>query len=173
MRAATESPDRLPDWSAVRSVLLLRLRSIGDTVLMTPCLTALKSMRPDLKIAVVSEPLSAPLLAAHPLVDDLIVSEKSLTSRARLLSRLRRQRFDVAFNMHGGTTATWLARLSGGGCTIGYKGYRHSRLFDLRAPDPDAILGRKEVHSVEQQLALLHWSGVPWPANPRLVLAAS
>ncbi|MEN3336242.1 MAG: heptosyltransferase [Blastocatellia bacterium] len=164
----------LPDWSAARKVLLIRLRSIGDTVLMTPCLAALKSLRPDLEIAVVSEPLAAPLLEDHPLVDHLVVAEKSLAGRARLVGELRRARYDVAFNLHGGTTATWLTRLAGAKCTIGYKSYRHSQGLDLRAPDAEAILGRKQLHTVEQQLALLHWAGVPWsPGRPQLRLAVS
>jgi ADP-heptose:LPS heptosyltransferase len=164
----------LPDWSAARKVLLIRLRSIGDTVLMTPCLAALKALRPDLEIAVVSEPLAAPLLEDHPLVDYLIVAEKSLAGRAKLVRELRRAPYDVAFNLHGGTTATWLARLAGAKCTIGYKGYRHSQRLDLRAPNAEVILERKQLHSVEQQLALLHWAGVPWPLRrPQLSLAVS
>jgi heptosyltransferase III len=161
----------LPDWSLARKVLLIRLRSIGDTVLMTPCLAALKSLRPDLQIAVVSEPLAAPLLEDHPLVDHLIVVEKSLAGRARLVRELRREPYDVAFNLHGGTTATGLARLAGAKWTIGYKSYRHSQRLDLRAPDAEVILGRKQLHTVEQQLALLHWAGVPWPLRrPQLSL---
>jgi ADP-heptose:LPS heptosyltransferase len=162
----------LPDWTAARGVLLVRLRSIGDTVLMTPCLVALKAWRPDLHVAVVSEPLAAPILEDHPLVDRLFVTGTSLADRARLVRQLRRARYDVAFNLHGGTTATTLARLSGAQWTVGYRGYRHSQRLDLRAPDPDVILGRKQLHSVEQQLALLHWAGVPWPAaRPQLRIA--
>jgi ADP-heptose:LPS heptosyltransferase len=161
----------LPDWSVARKVLLIRLRSIGDTVLMTPCLAALKGLRPDLQIAVVSEALAAPLLEDHPLVDQLIVVEKSLAGRARLVRELRREPYDVAFNLHGGTTATGLARLAGAKWTIGYKSYRHSQRLDLRAPDAEVILGRKQLHTVEQQLALLHWAGVPWPLRrPQLSL---
>lgn len=164
----------LPDWSAARNVLLIRLRSIGDTVLMTPCLEALKSWRPDLRIAVVSEPLAAPVIEDHPLVDHLIITEKSLAARARLVRELRRTPYDIAFNLHGGTTATWLARFARVSCTVGYAGYRQSRRLDLRAPDPEVILGRQPLHSVEQQLALLHWAGVPWPlVRPQLSLGVS
>ena len=70
-----------PDWSRIRRVLLVRLRSIGDTVLMTPCLEALKSWRPELEVTVLMEPLSAPILEAHPLIDQLIVAEKSFAAR--------------------------------------------------------------------------------------------
>lgn len=164
----------MPDWSRIRRVLLVRLRSIGDTVLMTPCLEALKAWRPELEITVLLEPLSAPILDAHPLVDQLIVAEKSLTARARLIGRLRRARFDLAFNLHGGTTATLLARLAGARHTAGYKGYRASWMLRLRAPDPNEILGRAKLHSVEQQLALLCWTGVPWPTTrPQLHLTVS
>jgi ADP-heptose:LPS heptosyltransferase len=162
------------DWSCARRVLLVRLRSIGDTVLMTACLAALKSWRPDIELTVLSEPLAAPLLEDHPHVDRLIVARPGFASRARVVRRLRRERFDVAFNMHGGTTATFLARLSGARHSVGYKGYRYSWLLSARAPAPDVLLGRARVHSVEQQLALLNWAGVPWPASgPQLSLKVS
>jgi len=163
-----------PDWSLVNRALFVRLRSIGDTVLMTPCLAALKSWRPDIEIAVVSEPLAAPVLEDHPLVDELVIARPDLSSRARLISRLRRERFDIAFDMHGGTTATIISALSGARQTVGYRGYRYSFLLSRRAPSPDQLLGRSRVHSVEQQLALLRWAGVPWPeGGPRLCLKVS
>jgi ADP-heptose:LPS heptosyltransferase len=164
----TETPF---DWSRVQRVLLVRLRSIGDTVLMTPCLAALKAWRPDLEIAVVSEQLAAPLLEGHPLVDELIIAKQPVRSRASLIARLRNARFDVAFNMHGGSTGTILARLSGARHSAGYRGLPLSWLLSDRAPSPDVILGRSRIHSVEQQLALLNWSGVPLPeSRPRLSL---
>lgn len=141
---------------------------------MTASLQALKSWRPDIKIAVLTEPLAAPVLDAHPFVDKLIIAEKSLGSRARLISRLRREKFDIAFNMHGGTTATILAALAGAKHTVGYRGYRNSWMLGARAPSPDLILGRARLHSVEQQLALLHWAGMPWPAvRPQLSVVVS
>ncbi|HWP42586.1 MAG TPA: glycosyltransferase family 9 protein [Blastocatellia bacterium] len=163
----------LPDWTRVRRVLLIRLRSIGDTVLMTPCLAALKSWKPDIEISVLTEPLSAPLLEDHPMVDRLIIAGPALAARARLALRLRSRRFDVAFNLHGGTTGMFLARLSGARQTIAFRGHRQSWLMSGRAPSPDVILGRARIHSVEQQLALLHWAGVPWPERPVLSLALS
>lgn len=174
--AARRSP--VPDWSTVRRVLLIRLRSIGDTVLMTPCLAAIKSFRPDIEITALSEPLSAPLLEDHPLVDGLVIARPDLAARARVVAQLRRKRFDVAFNMHGGTTATILAALSGASHTISYGDYALSWLLTARAPAPDVILGRAHMHSVEQQLALLSWAGVPAPASStpattRLSLAVS
>src|SRR5215467_10659075 len=90
----------LPDWKRAERILLIRLRSIGDTVLMTPCLSAIKSWRPDLEITVVSEPLASPLLKDHPLIDRLLITGDGLVARARLIGELRRASFDVAFNLH-------------------------------------------------------------------------
>ena len=162
------------DWSFVRSVLLIRLRSIGDTVLMTPCLSALKNWRPNIEIAVVSEPLAAPVIEGHPLVDELIVTESSTASRASLITSLRKARFDIAFNMHGGPTGAILCRLVKAKRSIGYMGLALSWLLSDRAPAPDVILGRSRIHSVEQQLALLSWTGVPWPRErPALTLTTT
>ncbi|HSQ19673.1 MAG TPA: hypothetical protein VLR92_04785, partial [Blastocatellia bacterium] len=85
------------DWSRVQSILLIRLRSIGDTVLMTPCLAALKAWRPELHVSVMSESLAAPLLEDHPLLDQWIVARQSLRARASLITQLRKERFDLAF----------------------------------------------------------------------------
>jgi ADP-heptose:LPS heptosyltransferase len=155
-------------------VLLVRLRSIGDTVLMTPCLAALKTWRPDLKVYVLSESLASPLLEKHPLIDQLFLAPESTASRLGLISQLRQHSPDVAFNLHGGSTGAILSRLSGATHSIGYKGLSCSWLLSDRAPAPDQILGKKKIHSVEQQLALLRWSGVSAaPSNPALKLEVS
>ncbi|MBI3654532.1 MAG: glycosyltransferase family 9 protein [Acidobacteria bacterium] len=154
------------DWARLHNVLLVRLRSIGDTVLMTPCLEAIKTLRNDIAITVISEPLAAPLLEDHPLVDRLLIADESFIARARLIRLLRRSHFDVAINLHGGSTAALIARLSGASHTVGYADYKHSRLLTMRAPAPDVILQRAAIHSVEQQLALLYWAGLETAQTP-------
>ena len=170
-KTARAEPEGRIDWASVKRVLLVRLRSIGDTVLMTACLRALKDWRPDIEISAVVEPLSAPILEQHPLVDHLLVAGRSTVARARLIRSLRRDRYDLALNMHGGGTAAIVTALSGARTTVGYRGLSQSWMLAQRAPPPDLILGRREIHSVEQQLALLRWSGMPFPPMPKLQLA--
>lgn len=161
------------DWSRIKRVLLIRLRSIGDTVLMTPCLQALKDWQPAVEIGVVTEPSAAPVLEGHSLVDYLFVTTKALTSRVSLTARLRGKGFDLAFNLHGGSTAMLLTAMSGAKHTFGFRDQQGSWLLSERAPAPDLLLGRKRIHSVQQQLALLSCAGVPAPQQPRLSLAIS
>jgi ADP-heptose:LPS heptosyltransferase len=167
------APDAPVDWSRVKRVLLIRLRSIGDTVLMTPCLQALNDWHPAVEIGVVTEPAAAPILEGHPLVDQLFVTPKALTSRISLIARLRKQGFDLAFNLHGGSTAMLLTALSGARYTFGFRDHQGSWLLSNGAPGPDVLLGRQRIHSVEQQLALLGFAGVPLPEQPVLSLAIS
>lgn len=153
------------DWREINKVVLVRLRSIGDTVLTTACLKAIKEFNPGTKVTVVSEALAAPLLEEHPLVDRLLVCGRSSSSKIKLIRELRAEPADIALDLHGGSTATIITAFSGAKVTAGYAGYRYSWLQKLGAPPPDEILGRTQIHSVEQQLALLTWCGLPWPSQ--------
>jgi predicted lipopolysaccharide heptosyltransferase III len=162
------------DWNEVQRILLVRLRSIGDTVLATPSAAALKRFVPNARIDVLVEDWIAPLLDEHPLIDQVLqVPRRGISSRARIARELRRRRYDVAYNLHGGTTATFLTRASGARHRVGYKTYQYAQLHNHQAPSPLELWGQQKTHSVEQQLALLGWTGVPVTDRPRTVLGVS
>lgn len=150
------------DWQSVRSVLIVRLRSIGDTVLATPSLHALRRFLPDARIDILLEDWVAPVLDGFQDVDNVItVERKSTRVRARVARQLRANKYDVVYNLHGGTTATFLTRATGARHRVGYAEYRYRRLHNHIAPSPIELWGREKLHSVEQQLGLLGWTGVP------------
>jgi len=160
------------DWQAVQSVLVVRLRSIGDTVLATPSLYALKRFLPQARIDVLLEDWVAPVLDGFQSVDNIITIKRGRTSsRARIVRQLRSTRYDVAYNLHGGTTATLLTRASGARHRVGYASYQYSRLHNHLSPPSSLLWGRERTHSVEQQLALLGWTGVPVTDRPPTLLA--
>ena len=159
------------DWKTVERVLLVRLRSIGDTVLSTPSLYALRRFLPHAAIDILVEDWVAPVLEGHPHVDNVITVEKGLASRVRIALRLRAKRYDVVYNLHGGTTATLLTRASGAKYRVGFENYQYARLHNHLSPSSSFLWGRDRTHSVEQQLALLGWTGVPVSDRPRTQLA--
>ena len=162
------------DWREARRVLVVRLRSIGDTVLATPSLHALRRFLPDAQIDVLLESWVAPVLEGFDALDNIITVERGSTaSRARAVKRLRAAHYDVAYNLHGGTTATLLTRASGARHRVGYSSYQYSRLFNHAAPPATRIWGQAKTHSVEQQLALLGWTGVPVSDRPATRLAVT
>ena len=162
------------DWAQVRRVLVVRLRSIGDTVLATPTLAALRAYLPHARIDVLLEDWVAPVLDAQPDIDRVVrVDRGSFADRLRLAWDLRQERYDVAINLHGGTTATLLARASGATHRIGYRDYHYANLHNHLAPSAAEVWGRAETHSVENNLALAGWAGVPVSAKIPLRLAVT
>lgn len=176
--AGDDSPQPLGpsrwDWKDVRRVLLIRLRSIGDTVLATSSIDALKRFLPDAEIDILVEDWVAPVLAEHPSVHRIVSFERgSLAARARVAHEIRSRRYDVVYNLHGGTTATFLTRATGARHRVGYASYQYSQLHNHLSPSPLLLWGQQKTHSVEQQLALLGWTGVPVTDRPPTHLAIS
>ena len=151
----------------MKRVLVVRLRSIGDTVLVTPCLIALRRFLPDAQIDVLLEDWVAPVLDGFDAVDNVLIVGKDKKSRIETAWRIRRNKYDVVFNLHGGTTATFFVRASGASYRIGFQDYQYSFLYTHRAPSPLEFWQNEHAHSAEQQLALLGSVGVPVEDKPK------
>src|SRR5262245_44274092 len=134
-------------------ILLVRLRLIGDVVFTTPLLRGLKRRFPEAQLTYLVEPSAAPVLERNPHISELIVVPRPRgLSRLRddysLATRLRRQRFDVAIDLHGGPRSAWLTWTSGAPRRIGYTIRGRSWMYtDVVARAPD--LGAR--HSVANQ----------------------
>src|SRR5438876_6231379 len=162
------------DWRSVGRVLVVRLRSIGDTVLTTPSLIALRRFLPQARIDILVEEWIAPVLEGFDEIDRVITLDNhSVLSRARVARELRTARYDVVYNLHGGTTATLLTRASGAEHRVGFAPYQYSRLHNHVAPSSAELWGTFKLHSVEQQLALIGWTGVPVTDRPPTRLAVT
>lgn len=152
----------------MRRVLVVRLRSIGDTVLATPSLIALRRFLPDAQIDILLEDWVAPLLNDFDAVDNVISFERNdLKSRLQTARTLRANKYDVAFNLHGGTTATFFVRASGAKYRVGFRSYQYNFLYTHLAPSPLEFWQKDHAHSAEQQLALLGFVGVPVEDKPK------
>jgi len=162
------------DWPAIRRVLVVRLRSIGDTVLTTPSLLALRRFLPQAQIDILLEDWVAPVLEGSDLIDRVItIPRESKAARGRMARELRNTRYDVVYNLHGGTTATLLTRATGAKHRVGFGHYQYARLHNHLAPSSTEIWQRPILHSVEQQLALVGWTGVPVTDRPGTRLAVT
>jgi heptosyltransferase III len=162
------------DWSTVKRVLMVRLRSIGDTVLTTPSLFALRRFLPHAQIDILLEDWVAPVLAGSELIDQVIsVPRDRKAARARMARTVRAANYDVVYNLHGGTTSTFLVRATGAKHRVGFGHYQYARLHNHLAPQPQTLWRRSPLHSVEQQLALIGWTGVPVTDRPPTRLAVS
>ncbi len=115
---------RSPDPAAVRRVLLVRPRFIGDVCLTLPSLDAIRAACPAARVAYVVERPSAPLLEGDPRVDELIVAEPGGSVRAgvALAAKLRSFAPQVTIDFFcNPRTALWTF-LSGAPVRVGYPG---------------------------------------------------
>jgi lipopolysaccharide heptosyltransferase II len=155
------------DWPNVKRVLVVRLRSIGDTVLSTSSLIALRRFLPDARIDILLEDWVAPVLEGLETIDNVLKVEKTSGSRFQTAWKIRRNKYDVAFNLHGGTTATFFVRASGARHRVGFANYQYSFLYNHLLSSSADFWQQEKTHSAEQQLALLGFVGVPVEDRPK------
>lgn len=147
----------LPNLPHNANVLIVRLRSIGDVVLTLPALQALHEWRPDLRIHMLVEPLSAPLLEGHPAIAEVIVLRKFWET----VRQLRQRKFSIAFNMHGGPTSAFLTRLSGAPVRVCWAQRQYSWFYNVHVPIHFPVAGRIEMHTAEHRLQQLLYTSLP------------
>ncbi|HYZ83032.1 MAG TPA: glycosyltransferase family 9 protein [Bryobacteraceae bacterium] len=157
--------DRLPHASRV---LVIRIRSLGDSVLTTPAIHLLKSVRPDLRISIMSEPRFSDLFRDNPDIE--AVFEPSLSAAVRFAPRL-------VINFHGGTRSLWLTALSLAQYRAGFVHHRAHWIYNVPIPRAQEILGEERVvHTAEHLASAMFHLGVPhqdigrarlfaWPAR--------
>lgn len=168
----------LPELPSGAHILVIRLRSIGDIVLLTPALRLTKEWRPDVHIAVVIESRFRELLEGNPDVEEVLhpgegVGWRKIVSRLRALRELRRRKFDLCVDLHGGPTSRVLARASGARRKVGFAHCRGRGLYHIRVPDARAILGQATIHTAEHQAAAFFYLGLPRKEIPRAQLFVS
>ncbi len=161
------------DWQKVKKILVVRLRSIGDTVLATPSLIALREYLPEAQIDLVLEDWVAPVLDGFEEVSKVWKVSKDSNARLQLARKIRKERYDVAFNLHGGTTATFLVRASGAKHRVGYSNYSYSFLYNHRLTSASDFWQKEKTHSAEQQMALLGFVGIPVEHLPKTRLSVT
>lgn len=160
------------EWGNVKRVLVVKLRSIGDTVLSTPSLIALKRFLPDAEIDILLEDWVAPVLDGFEGVNVIAVGP-TFGERMRTALELRRRRYDIAFNLHGGTTATFFTRASGAKHRVGYSYYQYPFLYNYLLTSASEFWQTTTTHSAEQQLALLGHVGISVSDRPKSHLAVT
>jgi predicted lipopolysaccharide heptosyltransferase III len=149
-----------------RRILLVRLRLIGDVVFTTPIVRALKRRFPGAHLTYLVEAAAAPVVRHNPHIDELVVVERPLGwDRLRydwaLALRLRRERFDVAIDLHGGPRSAWLTRASGAPQRIGYDLPGRAWAYTTRIKWTPSLVPPR--HSVLNQWDLLGPLGIGSP----------
>jgi len=144
-----------------KRILIIRTDRVGDVILSTPVIKALRAAYPHAYIAIVVRPYTRAIVEGNPNLDEVIIYDKDSQEKswgaAFLFSRaLARKRFDLAVALNPGNRSNLIPFLAGIPRRIGYSrklGFLHTdRIKDRKSE------GKK--HEVEYNLDLVRVLGI-------------
>jgi len=170
---------RKPD---IQSILIIRPSSIGDIVMASPMLNALKEGYPRSRISWLMDPSAIDLLRFNPLLDEVIPWDKNRWKRfwkeGRLLAflgelfrfsrEMRARHFDLVLDAQGLLRSRLLARLSHARMRVGFASKEPGRFFMTRiiSRGPSSKNMGSEYEYMVRELGIS-----PSPFSPNIVLS--
>ena len=144
----------------------------------TPLIGALRRAYPRARLTYLVEPAAWPVVRHNPHLNDVIVAPRRRGARrilddVRLARRLRKERFDLALDLHGGPRSAWLTWASGATERVGYDIAGRGWMYTQVVPRARELRPR---HSVQNQWDLLRAipggpGGEPDPERDRTEMA--
>ena len=196
-RPGVAEVDAFQAAEAPRILIVKTHDQLGDFLVATPALTALRARFPGARIELVTRDYLAPLVRRQPALDAVHVLPRVHGLRAAgemvaLVARLRRPAPDLALVLNSvsrSRTADRIATLSGARVVVGRSKVgagaidphapddpyvpAHERLAAGKLDDPvydlDLAIGRGSIHQVDRLLDLVRWTRANG-AVPRMVL---
>lgn len=145
-------------------VALVRLRSLGDCILLTPAIQILHHARPDINIGVVVEDRFADVFRGNPAIAEVLPP----TVRA-----VRAFAPSLCVNLHGGSRSARLTMLSSAGIRAGLDIFRPALVYNTPIPTAQEILGvARRVHTAEHMASAMFYLGVEKTWIPRAFVPA-
>ena len=144
-----------------KRILIVRLDRIGDVILSTPVIRAVRDAYPDSHIACMVRPYALDIVRGNPCLDEVIVydkdaAHKSFWKTVRFAADLRKKKFDLAILLHPTNRTHLIAFLAGIPVRVGYD-KKLSALLTKRIPHTKQ-LGLK--HEVDYALDMLRCVGI-------------
>jgi lipopolysaccharide heptosyltransferase II len=170
------------DWERARRILCVRLDALGDVLMCTPAMRALRDAVPGRSLTLLTSPAGAAALPFIPELDDAIVHAapwvKMAAPAARedllaLAATLAARRFDAALVFttytQSALPAALLCWLAGIPLRLAYCRENPYHLLTDWVAEPEPQLMVR--HEVQRQLDLVRRAGAPRPAPAQLGLS--
>jgi heptosyltransferase-2 len=139
------------------TILLVRLRLIGDVIFTTPVVRALRHQYPDARLLYLVEESAAPVVSANPHLSEVLTVPhrkgwRRIVDDARLMRRLSRAKIDLVIDLHGGPRSAMLTWATRAAVRVGYDVPGRSWMYTRIVPRPR---GYRPRHAVANQWDLL------------------
>ncbi len=158
------------NWTGLRNILCVRLDSLGDVLMTTPAIRALRESIPGSRVTLLTSAAGAAVAPYVPEIDETLVFAAPWMkvarpdADARLIEALKQRRFDAAviFTVYSQSPlpAAYLCYLAGIPRRLAHCRENPYHLLTDWQPDPEPGVAR---HEVERQLALVESVGCRTP----------
>ena len=159
------------DPLSIKNILVIKLRYLGDVLLITPCLQAIKENLPRAHVTVVVNKGTEAILSHDPNVNELVVVDRRYFLEGYwVVMRLRKRQYDLVLDLTDGDRSAIMAKLVNARHRVGYnaehrwRGRCYDQIIDGR---PDAM------HTVSYYLRAIKDIGLdPMEYAPTLSLSS-
>lgn len=149
------------DYDRYRRILIVRTDRLGDVLISTPVIKALRKHYPSSHIAMMTSPFTKEIVDGNPFLDEVIVLDKDgrdqgLFATLKFVAGLKKKKFDLAIILHPTLRTHLICFLSDIKERIGYD--RKAPYFLTKILPHDKQQGLK--HEVEYNFDLLKPLGI-------------
>lgn len=144
-----------------KKIIIARLDRIGDVVLSTPVIKALRDAYPDSHIAMMVRPYAREIVEGNPYLNEVIIYDKDrdhkgIAGNYKFIQELREKKFDIAIILHPTNRTHLILKLAGIPERIGYD-KKAGFLLTKRIPHTKQF-GMK--HEIDYTLGILRYIGI-------------
>src|SRR5262245_53568666 len=135
--------------TSIERICISRMKFIGDIVLTTPVVHALRDAYPKAYIAYLGDKKSVTLLEGNPYLDEILAydfAKPDVTEQLKWMYRLRRRKFDVFIDLFSNPRSALLARASGAAVRIGKDVKGRGAMYTHRMGDAGALTSAIDYH---------------------------
>ncbi len=162
-RIIAEGPSILKELRyGVKKILVIKLRYIGDALLVTPLLDHLKEAFPEASVSMLVNSGTEPLLYENPSLDEVLALDRTtLRSKEhlRFLCNIRSKQFDLVIDLTDADRSAFISYISGAPMRIGYHGkslLRNHLLYNILINADEGAL-----HKIDHHLVIAEAIGYP------------
>ena len=138
------------DKTAIKNILVVRFKGLGDILLSVPALRALKKNYPNAHLTVLINKEAKEVLTGLSFIDEILLYDKKLyggpSGFLRLVLELKRRKFDLTVDLICYPKSALLTFLSGSKYRVGTPARGRSYAYNMKVSAPKEILYAPKVH---------------------------
>lgn len=145
------------------SVLVIKLRAIGDVLLSTPVVENLAREFPHLSIDFLCETFASDVVRGNPHINAVLAFDKKKDASLDLIRKVRKRKYDIVIDLFGNPRTALVTWLSGAKHRIGFPFRGRAYAYNHRVTPRGG-----EVHNIEFNLDVLRAFSIPTPSHDPL-----